>query len=93
MYPIIHCCPLILTRAAINELYRYGLDLFDVLDILEYGYDCSKQKRAKEIIEKCKDIKQKTIKVVIAKLFNFSLNCEVWVITHVGITSKLKVKK
>ena len=93
MYPIIQGYPIIPTRAAINELYYHGLDLYDVLNILVDGYDCSKQKRSKEIIEKCKDIKQKTVRVVVAKSFNFSLNCEVWVITHVGITSKHKVRK
>lgn len=75
------------------ELYNKNLDLYVVLDVLERGYDCSKGKRSKGIIEKCLDKRRKTIGVVVAKSFNYSLDSEVWVITHVGITSKPRVRK
>lgn len=73
-----------------NELFKFGYDLFDVLDILDQGYDCPKSKRAKNIIEKCFDKSGKTIRVVIAESYNFSTDNEVWVITHFGITKKPK---
>jgi hypothetical protein len=79
---------LVLSRSAMTELFDIGCDMYDVLEILESGYDCSRSKRAGHIIEKCLDKKGKTFKVVIAGSFNFDHNCEVWVVTHFGITSK-----
>ncbi len=76
-----------------TELYDNNLDLIDALSVLEQGYDCPKGKRSKVIIERCLDQKRKTIRVVIAKSFNYHLDSEVWVITHVGVTTKRKVRK
>ena len=90
MYPYYKDRQLFPTRAAMNELFKYGYDLFDVIEILENGYDCHKSPRSKDTIEKCFDKKGKTIRVVIAKSFNYSLNLEVWIITHFGITKKPK---
>lgn len=81
------------SRSAMTELYDNNLDLTDALSVLEQGYDCPKGKRSKEIIERCLDQKRKTIRVVIAKSFNYHLDSEVWVITHVGVTTKRKVRK
>jgi hypothetical protein len=76
-----------------NELYENELDIHDALEVLESGYNCRRSKRAKGTIEKCLDIKRKTIKVVVAKSFDYHSDSEVWVITHVGITSKRKARK
>ena len=34
-----------LSNAAYRELFKHNMDLFDVLDILENGYDCERSKR------------------------------------------------
>jgi len=93
IYPLFQDLPLIPSRSAMTELYDNNLDLTDVLNVLEQGYDCPKGKRSKEIIERCLDQKRKTIRVVIAKSFNYHLDSEVWVIIHVGVTTKRKVRK
>ena len=93
IFPHYESLPIIPSRAASTELIKYGLDLYDVLEILENGYDCSKSKRAKKTIEKCLDHKKKTHKVVAVKVHYYSLDTEAWLITHVGITSKRRMKK
>ena len=91
IYPYFQGLPLIPTRSAAIELYNYGLRLYDILEVLEHGYDCPKSKRAKGIIERCLDHKRKTTKAVIARSYNYSLDSEVWVVIHVGITIKPKL--
>ena len=76
-----------------TEFYNENLDLYVALDVLERGYDCPRGRRSKGIIERCLDKGRKTIRVVVAKSFNFSPDSEVWAITHVGITSKPRVRK
>ena len=92
IYPLYEGLPLIPTRAAITEMYHEAMDGYDVLFILENGYNCQKGKRSKKIREKCLDQKGKTIKAVVAKSHNISLESDVWVITHLGKTSLIKVK-
>lgn len=94
IFPLYEGLPLVPSRSVANELYNCNLMLRDVLDILEQGYDCAKSKRKKGTIERCLDRKKKTMRVVIVRAYNYSLDSEVWVIIHVGITSKpKKVKK
>ena len=81
---------ILITDAAMRELFKHGCDDLDILEILKEGYDCSRSKRAKNIIEKCIDIKKKTMKVVVAQSYNHALKEEVWVVTHFGITTKRK---
>jgi len=71
-----------------EELFTNKMDIFNVLEVIESGYDCARSKRAKNTIERCVDRKGKTIRVVVVKSFSFSMNSDVWVITHVGMTSK-----
>ncbi|MBI5253745.1 MAG: hypothetical protein HY930_05045 [Euryarchaeota archaeon] len=82
--------PLRLTKSAYYELKELGMDLYDVVEILEEGYKCSTCERKEGVIEKCLDIDNKTIKVVIAKSYEFWSEREVYAIIHVG---KFKVKK
>lgn len=93
LYPLYLELPLVPSRSAMQELYDNNMDINDVKAVLELGYDCSKGKRAKETIEKCLDIKKKTIRVVVGRSFNYHMDSEVWVIMHVGKTSKRKVRK
>jgi len=41
------------SKHAVYELISLGYDLYDILKILEEGYDCRKGKRAKKTYEKC----------------------------------------
>ena len=41
------------TKNSSEELWQLKKDLWDVLKILENGYDCSSSKRKANIIEKC----------------------------------------
>jgi len=55
------------TLSASRELVKEGKDLYDVLKVLEEGYDCSASKRSKNIIEKCWKKGNKEYKVVLAQ--------------------------
>lgn len=55
------------TLSASRELAQEGKDLYDVLKILEEGYDCSASKRNKSIIEKCLRRGNKEYKAVLAE--------------------------
>ena len=76
------------SRSASDEMIKHGLTLDDIIEILSDGYDCSSSKRKKNTIEKCLDKKGKTRKAVIVQTFNYSFDAEVWLVTHLGITSK-----
>lgn len=94
IYPLYKGLPLVPSRSVAIELYNCNLILRDILGILEQGYDCAKSKRKKGIIERCLDRKRKTMRVVIARAYNYSLGYEAWVIIHVGVTTKpRRVKK
>ena len=60
------------------------MDLYDVLEILQNGYDCPKSKRKEGIIEICLKKKKKIVKVVVVEdIWRWS-DEKVWTITHVG---------
>lgn len=82
--------PLRPTKSSYYELKELGMDLYDVMGILKEGYDCSTGRRKESVVEKCLEIDNKTIKVVIAKSCEFWSKREVYAILHVG---KFKVKK
>ena len=74
--------PINSTKRASQELWQLGLDLDDILVILEKGYDCSASKRKKEVIEKCIAKGKKIIKIVL-------IDCEsYWLLIHVGEFSR-----
>jgi len=93
MYPFFQGKRLNPSRAAMDEMIKHDLDLYDILEVLENGYDCSRSKRSKGTIERCKDKKQKTTKVVVVNVMDLSSDSEVWTITHVGITSKRRPRR
>ncbi|MBI4174757.1 MAG: hypothetical protein HY517_03855 [Candidatus Aenigmarchaeota archaeon] len=83
-YPLFEGKPVIPTKDAQHEMDELGLDLWRVKEILEQGYDCSKSKRAKNIVERCLFRKNKEVRVV-AALVEFD-GGEFWRIIHVGKT-------
>ena len=75
------------TLSAARELLKEKLDLNDVSEILEKGYNCERSKRKKNIIERCIDRRGKTIKVVVVKTvsrYPDGFTEEVWRLIHVG---------
>lgn len=71
--------------AAFRELLKHNMDLYDVLDILENGYDCQRSKREKGTIEKCMKKGKKIRKVVVVDSLQYYDDTEVWLITHIGV--------
>lgn len=56
------------TRSASRELEELSLDLLDVLEVLENGFECpSGGKRASGILEKCLRKGGKVIRIVVAE--------------------------
>lgn len=55
------------TRAAYRELEMLEIDLYDIVKVLESGYNCSRSKRAKEIFERCLRADNKIIRAVAAE--------------------------
>jgi hypothetical protein len=80
------------TRSVYYELKNLNMDLLDVVKILEEGYDCPTGKRKRDTEEKCLDFKNKTIKAVAVKSYEFWSNQEVYAIIHVGKFRKRKKK-
>ena len=83
-YPLFEERPLIPTKDAQKEMDEIGVDLWRIKETLERGYDCSKSKRAKNVVERCLFRKNKEIRVV-ATLVEFNEG-EFWRIVHVGKT-------
>lgn len=71
-------------KNVIDELSRYGMDLDDVKRVLDDGYDCSRSKRRKDVLEKCIDKGNKTIKVVVQRGSIEFNGGECWELIHVG---------
>jgi hypothetical protein len=82
VYPGWKGLPIIPSDATMRELFDSKMDLLDVKEILELGYDCAESKREEGIIERCLDKKGKIIKVVVAKGYNYSLKTDCWVVVH-----------
>ena len=75
---------LIPSLSATRELLKLNLDLYDVLVILQDGYDCPKSKRKEGTFERCLKKKKKIVKVVVVEdIWRWS-DEKVWTITHVG---------
>jgi len=53
-----------LTRSAYRELTELGLDLLEVMYVLDHGFNCSNSKRKKGTIEKCIVKGNKLLRVV-----------------------------
>lgn len=65
IYPKFDNKPVIPTKRASQELVKTGLDLDDVVFILQNGFDCSTGKHSEEVIEKEIKKSNKLIKAVV----------------------------
>ncbi len=92
-YPTYKGLPLIPVQSkrggknVLEELAKLNLDLFDVAEVLEDGYE-SHRKRKEDVIERYLDKGDKTVEAVIQKSNCFEQ--EVWEVIHVGIFTKKK---
>lgn len=86
LYPTWHGLPLIPSRAAMEELYKYGLTLEDVKEILEQGYQG--KKRSEGTFERCLEKKKIIVKAVVSKSFNYSLDSACWLVVHIGVIKR-----
>ncbi len=75
------------TLSANTELLKLSLDLYDIVEVIEEGYDCGTGKRKRGIIERCVRKGNKVIKAVIAKTnvrYPDNFQEEIWRLIHVG---------
>ncbi|MFH1895337.1 MAG: hypothetical protein ABIJ74_02005 [archaeon] len=77
--------PIIPSASADKELAKYSLLLSEIAEVLEQGFDCSRSKRKKGVVEKCVRKGKKQLKAVVVKSYNFSLETDCWLLVHVGI--------
>ncbi|MBA3045336.1 MAG: hypothetical protein KKH41_08450 [Candidatus Thermoplasmatota archaeon] len=66
-------------------MFKHNMEMLDVLDILETGYDCERSRRKKGTFERCKKYKNKTWKVVVVDSVQIWNDAPVWLIIHVGV--------
>ena len=85
MYPAWKKRPIIPTLSATRDLLKLNMDLYDVLEILEKGFDCATSKRKLEVFERCIKKKKKIFKVVVVKDDWRWSGEKVWTLTHVGV--------
>lgn len=83
---------LVPSRAAMRELVKFGMDIFDVKNVLELGYDCSRSKRQAGTCERCINHGDKTCKVVVCRSYRIVESKDVWLIVHAGIMSRKRGK-
>ncbi len=75
---------IVVPKSLQSELAQTGLTLLEVVYILENGFDCSRSKRRKGIVEKCFRYGNKVAKVVVESKLRW-FGGEVWRLRHVGI--------
>lgn len=78
-----------ISRSAMQELTKEGKTIYDVVEILEEGYDAPR-KRKQGTIEKWLDKGKKTYNAVIAKDYHEILKEDCWVLIHFGKHTKFK---
>ena len=74
---------IVITDTAMRELIKYGKTLYDVVSILEHGYDAPR-KRKLGFIEKWRDKGNRTCNVVVKRDYNYMLKEDCWILIHFG---------
>ena len=72
-----------ISQSAMQELMHEGKTIYDVVEILETGYDAPR-KRKKGTTEKWLDKSKKTYNAVIVKDYHEILKEDYWVLIHFG---------
>jgi len=76
-----------ISDSAMRELVKEGKTIYDVIGILEQGYDAPR-KRKSGTIEKWLDKGKKTYNAVVAKDYHEILKEDCWVLIHFGKFSR-----
>ena len=80
---------LVPSKSASKEMLKHKIRIRDCRKILEEGYDAPRR-RGKDTIEKWHNKGNKTYNIVIVKSTNYSLNEEIYLITHIGKFTRKK---
>ncbi|MEE8400747.1 MAG: hypothetical protein V3R86_01155 [Candidatus Hydrothermarchaeaceae archaeon] len=83
LYPKWKGKPVVPSYHAYREMEN-KFDLFDILEILEHGFDCQKSRRAKGTIERCVTKKGKLIRVIVVDTYSDWMGGNIWLIKHIG---------
>ncbi len=78
-----------ISHSAMQELMQEGKTIYDVIEILEEGYDAPR-KRKEGTIEKWLDKGKKTYNAVIVKDYHEILKEDCWVLIHFGKFTRRK---
>jgi hypothetical protein len=87
IYPEFKNKPIIPTKSAAEELWRYGLSLWDIKEVLEDGFDCATSKRMAGTFEICLIIGKMLRKAVVVE------KDDKWLLIHVGLLRYSKMMK
>lgn len=82
---------IVVSNSAMTELMKEEKTLYDVVQILEEGYDAPR-KRSLGKIERWLDKGNKTFNVVIAKDYDEIMKEDCWVLIHFGKFTRRKQK-
>lgn len=82
---------IIVSDSAMRELMKEEKTLYDVVEILERGYDAPR-KRKESAIEKWLDKGNKTFNAVVVLDYNEIMKEDCWVLIHFGSFSRKKLK-
>ena len=84
------------TLNASRELIKHRYSIYDIIEILENGYECSASRRKENIEEKCLRKGNKEVKVVVALttvLYPDKFTETVWRLIHFGIITYKKGRR
>ena len=80
---------IVVSDSAMRDLMNEGKTLYEVISVLEEGYDAPRQRKT-GTIEKWLNKGNKTFNVVIAKDYNEIMKEDCWVLIHFGKFSRRK---
>jgi len=71
------------SKHAIREMIQLGMDLYDVVDILD-NKDAEDHPRGKDTIEKILKVGKTIYNVVVMESYAYDIDEDIWLILHVG---------
>lgn len=74
---------IVVSRSEMRELFRHGLSLTDVVEVLENGNNAPR-KRKHNTVEKWLVKRGKVINAIVVKDYNEQMKEECWVLIHIG---------
>ncbi len=82
---------IVVSDSAMRELMKEEKTLYDVVEVLEHGYDAPR-KRKGGTVEKWLDKGNKTFNAVVAQDYNEIMKEDCWVLIHFGKFRRRKLK-